>query len=674
MKTWLIRTRHKHIFGPVVREKLLELYKTNAIDEDDEICQGNGYWFQVKETELVNKYLIDGQDQSFNPISEASDSLEVNDIDREHTTTLSIDTFKSALDNDDLLEDDEESSDEINIKLPSLNDLEYPEDLDNSNNPPPVPLTPPPIEKSRRSEEKENILSLDEEVQISEEEFDKDTIFPQDQDLEYPDLANEQDEPVNFKKPINRRPTRPKVQTKSNFEEKKSSGDDRYLYFLILVLVILLGVLAYKKIKLIERVFSLNFSIISSSYAQASDTNSSLNIFDSLETELASLTPKISPLGVHLILSPKGDGDGCDLFKMSSSPTHWFFSDNSMSISKCPNLPLEIKVLENLRSLVKNNNQDQIKRHLKGVPKKERVVLSKIIKKKTELNAKKINLSEILLDSEKILSSQIDRFKIRHLLDKLNKIEGNLAIEIIKLALFLKVKNNGRGHIIFNKILSSDKAKFLFYGERGVSKLLREDLYNGLVPVLDFLSDKLHGKRFYYLSIYLKDFFPEMKLQYDSSISLKDLRAITRSHVWGDNYPALWVSEFVGRTTNKDSYNYIENVLKVNSTKSKFLDLMWLFKYHTPRDEQTRKRLKEAVIELKNSNNDYYKMTLYSILENKEIYEMVKKELKLKRPLFNLKRQYYRDLLQTGEHINFATFNLLSLGDRGKDLIWWKIL
>lgn len=74
-KNWLIRTKSNHILGPVSKEKVFELYQNGSIKADDEVCSGNGFWFFIRESDLVDKYLKGGATQSFNPISEAKDVL-----------------------------------------------------------------------------------------------------------------------------------------------------------------------------------------------------------------------------------------------------------------------------------------------------------------------------------------------------------------------------------------------------------------------------------------------------------------------------------------------------------------------------------------------------------------------------------------------------------------------
>ncbi|MBA2404606.1 MAG: hypothetical protein H0V66_07535 [Bdellovibrionales bacterium] len=60
------------------KDKVVELYQNGSIKADDEICSGNGYWFFIRENELVEKYLLGNSTQSFNPISEAKDVLTSN--------------------------------------------------------------------------------------------------------------------------------------------------------------------------------------------------------------------------------------------------------------------------------------------------------------------------------------------------------------------------------------------------------------------------------------------------------------------------------------------------------------------------------------------------------------------------------------------------------------------
>jgi hypothetical protein len=71
MSKWMIRTRTNHIFGPISKEKLIELIDEKSIAAEDEVCSGNGYWFFLRESDLVKKYIYSESTQDFNPVSEA---------------------------------------------------------------------------------------------------------------------------------------------------------------------------------------------------------------------------------------------------------------------------------------------------------------------------------------------------------------------------------------------------------------------------------------------------------------------------------------------------------------------------------------------------------------------------------------------------------------------------
>ena len=78
-RNWLIRTAQNQILGPVAKQKLLEFIQKGALGMLDEVSSGNGYWFALKEKDLVEKYLYGDLPQSYNPISESKSVLSKRD-------------------------------------------------------------------------------------------------------------------------------------------------------------------------------------------------------------------------------------------------------------------------------------------------------------------------------------------------------------------------------------------------------------------------------------------------------------------------------------------------------------------------------------------------------------------------------------------------------------------
>jgi hypothetical protein len=97
-KNWLIRTKSNHILGPVSKEKVLELYHNGSIKSDDEICSGNGYWFFIRENDLVDRFLLGTDSQGFNPISEAKDVLTATENTPEREATRDDITIVGGID------------------------------------------------------------------------------------------------------------------------------------------------------------------------------------------------------------------------------------------------------------------------------------------------------------------------------------------------------------------------------------------------------------------------------------------------------------------------------------------------------------------------------------------------------------------------------------------------
>ena len=155
----MIRTRTRHLLGPISKEKLLELVENGSIHEDDEICSGNGYWFNLRETDLVNSYIYSDVEQSFNPVSEAlnevrlreqqremneritevSGEAELNtplDNEKEITRSISMDEIQAEVEKKDKKATSpfpEKQTDNTDTDLGLLGDLESPDILNNRN-------------------------------------------------------------------------------------------------------------------------------------------------------------------------------------------------------------------------------------------------------------------------------------------------------------------------------------------------------------------------------------------------------------------------------------------------------------------------------------------------------------------------------------------------------------
>lgn len=116
-RNWLIRTSQNQILGPVSKEKIVEFITKGALGLTDEISSGNGYWFYIKEKDLLERYVFGDVPQSYNPISEAKTVL-ARQENPDLTGSLNVSPANREMKQAESSED---------AHLPNQDDLEFPD-------------------------------------------------------------------------------------------------------------------------------------------------------------------------------------------------------------------------------------------------------------------------------------------------------------------------------------------------------------------------------------------------------------------------------------------------------------------------------------------------------------------------------------------------------------------
>lgn len=200
-RNWLIRTTQKQILGPVTKSKVLEFLGKGALGLEDEVTSGNGYWFSLKEKDLVDKYLYGDLPQGYNPISESKSVLSR----REHpekTTSLNATpmsgtrVFKIGPDGPGALpvDSDLEYPDITiitqatnivsvpGIKMPKSEDLEFPDNTLMNISLKSISL--PEFDKEKPVNQKSILTEVPSNIAN-----DDSIVYPKNDDLDYPTLS-----------------------------------------------------------------------------------------------------------------------------------------------------------------------------------------------------------------------------------------------------------------------------------------------------------------------------------------------------------------------------------------------------------------------------------------------------------------------------------------------------
>lgn len=216
-RSWLIRTTQNQILGPVAKAKVIEFLEKGALGLNDEVTSGNGYWFSLKEKDLVDKFLYGDIPQGYNPISESKSVLSKRD-NPDKTTSLNTapanktQVLKASTEGPGVLPKNEDleypditlitsspvgaapASAPDDIKLPNQDDLEFPD----------ITIVARQVSSSMQSDhggqvhteahsQPVQMKSRPSEVVQEASASDEPLVYPKDDDLEFPDMAPKAD-------------------------------------------------------------------------------------------------------------------------------------------------------------------------------------------------------------------------------------------------------------------------------------------------------------------------------------------------------------------------------------------------------------------------------------------------------------------------------------------------
>lgn len=214
-RNWLIRTTQNQILGPVAKQKLLEFIQKGALGAMDEVTSGNGYWFSLREKDLVEKYLYGDIPQGYNPISESKSVLakrekpeltsSINLSPANKTQSQKINPANAALPTSSDLDFPDvtlvgkmpdlqplKQSGPLETRLPDSSDLEFPDiglitsnvnstfnsTLNSKNNAQVHSHVSQPVQMTKKTDS------------IKNSGIEEDVHFPDEDDLEFPDLSS----------------------------------------------------------------------------------------------------------------------------------------------------------------------------------------------------------------------------------------------------------------------------------------------------------------------------------------------------------------------------------------------------------------------------------------------------------------------------------------------------
>ncbi|MCK5883974.1 MAG: hypothetical protein KAG61_09810 [Bacteriovoracaceae bacterium] len=250
-KNWLIRTTHNKILGPISKKKLVEFIEKGSLTQNDEVSAGNGYWFSLKEEDLVERFIFTDEKQGFNPITECKTILcaQPEDLADDDDFDLLDDSNTLVIGADVLSQLDRETpaprptGEQL---LPSSDDLEFPDMGVSSSE---------AVKVQAPSPEKNKPTPTAPEVDVYDPADSFEGKLPSEDDLAFPDIGDEESAKVDT--PLAPKPVAPpskKVLTNEDNEVKKTTAarpykekgrSDYYLFYIFFIMFALVGYAIY---------------------------------------------------------------------------------------------------------------------------------------------------------------------------------------------------------------------------------------------------------------------------------------------------------------------------------------------------------------------------------------------------------------------------------------------
>ncbi len=153
---------------------------------------------------------------------------------------------------------------------------------------------------------------------------------------------------------------------------------------------------------------------------------------------------------------------------------------------------------------------------------------------------------------------------------------------------------------------------------------------------------------------------------FEVDFSLQELREVVKSPILGLRYPTVWFPYLYKRDSFNQAIDYFEKTLELNEVQKKIDSITWLTQIHLPRESSIREKFLNKIIQMQSSVESEDKILFFLLAENETIKNNLSTQNKFK-PLFNEKREFFRELLKNGDYLYYSFYQLLKLGDEQEE-------
>jgi hypothetical protein len=169
--------------------------------------------------------------------------------------------------------------------------------------------------------------------------------------------------------------------------------------------------------------------------------------------------------------------------------------------------------------------------------------------------------------------------------------------------------------------------------------------------------------------------FRLIKSQLNADWSLTEIRSKFKNPLLKSEYFDFWYLIMMNRTSDAELRQNFRKAISKRSLSKARPGQMWVFEYFFPADEKRRNEIIKKLLRMwkrKNLVDRYTVLRTASLPKIKK--NLAEKEISFLRADFQMKREFFTEVLNTGYSTEGTLYELFQLGDKNEDNLWWLML
>jgi hypothetical protein len=297
--------------------------------------------------------------------------------------------------------------------------------------------------------------------------------------------------------------------------------------------------------------------------------------------------------------------------------------------------------------------------------------------KNKNIKIKKYSDNGILLLREIINSFEMksEYSNLKETREKINQVDNKFYRLLLELAISLKIGNLG-------------------WSNRTVDSLLKLNVFELVVnPVFLSLSDqemvelleklftryKKDSKREIHTQMLTNKFFhlgnnnnyKVLVNRFNSLWPLQEVREIIKKTMFAGEFFDFWYTHLLNRTSDNNLRSLMRTMLNPERIRKAAPSQLWLFRYYYPGEAELRNEIISKLINAWEGNIPADKLMVVDCLENSILKrDLAKRNNYFEKPLFQIKRDFFNNILDEDVMNEYAVYQLTLLGDTNMENLW----